>query len=61
MASCTAETTTEEPNLSEVLADDAAMRACLRRFYDWDAQSDSYPHRKPKLAVWTYILGQMRR
>ncbi len=51
----------DEPNLSEVYADDDAMLVCLRRFYDWDAQRDTYPHRKPELAVWTYILGQLRR
>ena len=50
----------EEPNLSEVHADDAAMLACLRAFYNWDAQRDSYPHPKPELAVWNYILGQLR-
>jgi len=50
----------EEPNLSEVYADDAAMLACLRAFYDWDSQRDAYPHKKPELDVWTYILGQLR-
>jgi hypothetical protein len=51
----------EEPNLSEVYADDAAMISCLRRFYDWDAQSDTYPHRKSELVVWEHIRGQLRR
>jgi len=50
----------EEPNISEVYADDAAMIACLRRFYDWEAQSDTYPHRKPELAVWEHIRRQLR-
>jgi len=34
--------------------------ACLRRFYDWDAQRDSYPHPQPELMVWQYIRGQLR-
>jgi hypothetical protein len=50
----------EEPNRSEVYADDAAMTACLRAFYDWDARRDAYPHPKPELDVWRYILGQLR-
>ena len=50
----------DEPNISEVHADDAAMLACLRSFYDWDSQRDSFPHPKPELAVWNYILGQLR-
>jgi hypothetical protein len=51
----------DEPTLNEGFADDDAIIGCLRRFYNWDAQSDIYPHRKPELAIWTYILGQMRR
>ena len=51
----------EEPNLSDVHTDDAAMVACLRRFYDWDSQRDAYPHRKPELDIWNYIHGQLRR
>jgi hypothetical protein len=50
----------EEPNLSEVYADDASMLTCLRRFYNWDAQRDSYPHPQPELVVWQYIRGQLR-
>jgi len=48
------------PDLSAVYPDDASMLACLRRFYDWDAQLDSYPHPKPELAVWQYIHGRLR-
>lgn len=50
----------EEPNLSEVYVDDAAMVVCLRDFYDWDSRRDTYPHPKPELDVWNYILGQLR-
>jgi hypothetical protein len=50
----------EEPNINEVYPDDAAMIACLRRFYDWDSQRDSYPHPKAELDVWNYIRGQLR-
>ncbi|MEO8805288.1 MAG: hypothetical protein ABI433_04350 [Burkholderiaceae bacterium] len=50
----------DEPNLSEAYADDAAMLACLRRFYSWDAQRDAYPHPKAELDVWNYIRGQLQ-
>ena len=50
----------EAPEPSTVYADDAAMVECLRRFYDWDACRDSYPHAKPELAVWQFIQGQLR-
>ena len=50
----------DEPNLSEVHVDDAAMLACLRRFFDWDAQQETYPHRKSELAVWEHIRGRLR-
>ena len=50
----------DEPNLSEIYADDAAMLACLRRFYSWDAQRDAYPHPKAELDVWNYIHGRLR-
>lgn len=51
----------EEPNVDEAYADDKGMLDCLRRFYDWDARRDTYPHHKPERHVWTYIVGQMRR
>jgi hypothetical protein len=50
----------EQPELSFVYADDAAMVDALRRFYDWDARRDSYPHPKPEREVWLYIRGQLR-
>ena len=50
----------EEPNVNEVYADDAAMIACLRRFYDWESRHSNYPHPVPELQVWTYIRGQLR-
>lgn len=50
----------DEPNLSEACADEAAMLACLRRFYHWDAQRDAYPHPKAELDVWNYICGQLQ-
>jgi len=50
----------DEPNLSEVYADDAAMIACLRRFYDWEAQRDTCPHPKAELAIWNWIHAQLR-
>jgi len=50
----------DEPNLSEAYADDAAMLACLRRFYNWDAQRDAYPHPKAELEVWNYIRAQLQ-
>jgi hypothetical protein len=48
------------PNISESYTDDAAMLACLRRFYSWDAQRDAYPHTKSELDVWNYIRGQLQ-
>ena len=48
------------PDWSAVYADDASMIDGLRRFYDWDARRDSYPHRKPDLEVWQYIHSQLR-
>nr|WP_295786468.1 hypothetical protein [Rhodoferax sp.] len=50
----------DEPNLSETYADDGAMLVCLRRFYNWDAQRDAYPHPKAELDVWNYIRGQLQ-
>ena len=48
-------------NRDEVYADGPAMLKCLRRFYDWEAQRDVYPHQKDELQVWRYILGQLRK
>ena len=48
------------PDWSAVYADDASMIDGLRRFYDWDARRDSYPHRKPDLEVWQYIHSLLR-
>lgn len=50
----------EAPEASTVYTDGAAMVECLRRFYEWDASQDSYPHAKPELAVWQFIQGQLR-
>ena len=50
----------DEPNIDETFATDSAMLACLRRFYDWEAQRDAYPHKKAEVEVWRYILGQLR-
>jgi len=48
------------PDRSAAYADDASMIDCLRRFFDWDARQDSYPHPKPELEVWQYIHSQLR-
>ncbi|MEO8059849.1 MAG: hypothetical protein ABI671_16165 [Burkholderiales bacterium] len=48
------------PDRSAVYADDASMIEGLRRFYDWEARQDSYPHPKPELDVWQYIQGKLR-
>jgi len=43
------------------LWDDAAMLAALRRFCEWDARRDTYPHPKPELEVWRFIRAQLKR
>jgi hypothetical protein len=50
----------DQPQLSFVYADDAAMVEALRRFYDWEAHRDCYPHPKPELEVWQYIHSRLR-
>lgn len=49
----------DEPNVNETYAADAAMVACLRRFFDWESRRDWYPHRPPELDVWKYIKGRL--
>lgn len=43
------------------LWDDAAMLAALRRFCEWDARRDTYPHPKTELEVWRFIRAQLKR
>lgn len=50
----------EEPNLNESYADDAAMLVCLRKLFDWESRSDTYPHPKLELEVWKYIRSRLR-
>lgn len=51
----------DQPNVNHVFADDAAMLACLRAFFDWDSRQQDYPHRPPEVEVWRYIQGQLRQ
>jgi hypothetical protein len=49
----------EDPK-TETFAGDAAMIACLRSFYDWEARRDTHPNKPPELAIWKYIQNQLR-
>lgn len=40
-----------------VFADADAALAAIRSYFDWDASADIYPHRRPELEVWRYVLG----
>jgi hypothetical protein len=50
----------EEPSLTKY-ATGEQMLAFLRRFFDWDACKESFPHRPPELEIWKYIVGQFSR
>ena len=50
----------EAPDLRMVYTDAAAVIDGLRRFFDWDARQDSFPHAKPEIDIWRYIHGKLR-
>lgn len=45
---------------TSVMADDAAMVVCLRRFFDGDARQVHHPHPPSEQAVWQHIHAQLR-
>lgn len=50
----------DEPNENEVYATDAQMLDSLYRFFEWDANHPTYPHKVPELQVWQYIRTRLK-